>query len=252
MLELISSKNQSYIDTDKNGEYIVESDLTTLIPAMFGGDADIFENGKNKTDKWKGKVIFLDAYPEKVPDLHVDIMNPHYGAYYTDEKGEIPPADYLDPTPIKFLTVRMGTVFEFRALVPMDSGLLETVKTSFKKALTEEGVGAKTAVGYGRFEIKRESNAEVHDIERISRETKEHEAKSNLDKMLHSLNLLKASELGKISGEIVNYMEKELTTNEEKTKVAKAIKEKLEKKAFKKLDRNKNGYLSECISKEQK
>ncbi len=145
MMELIKSdKIEEYKGSDKNGEYVVESNLQTLVPDIFGGDADIINNEK---EKWKGKVIFLDAYPEKVPDLHVDIMNPHYGDYYSDENGKTPPADYLDPTPIKFLTVKQGTKFIFRALVPKDSDLLEIVKTGFKNALKDEGVGAKTAVG---------------------------------------------------------------------------------------------------------
>ena len=156
MLELIKSDNiEEYKKSDKGGEYIDESDLETKIPAIFGGDADGEKEGKEKTKKLKGKVIFLDAYPDKVPDLHVDIMNPHYGLYYSDENGETPPADYLAPTPIKFLTVKQGTVFTFRALAPKGSDFIEPVKTAFQKALEDEGVGAKTAVGYGRFEIQR-------------------------------------------------------------------------------------------------
>ena len=160
MLELIKSENlEEYTETDKNGEYIDESNLKTKIPAIFGGDADEEKEGEKKTKKLKGKVIFLDAYPEKIPDLHVDIMNPHYGDYYSDENGKTPPADYLDPTPIKFLTVKQGTKFIFRALVPKDSDLLQPVRTAFENAIKNEGIGAKTAVGYGRFEIQ--SNKET-------------------------------------------------------------------------------------------
>ncbi len=156
MLDLIKSDNlQKYTGSDKDGEYIVESNLETKIPDIFGGDADIVENEKEKTEKWRGKVIFIDAYPAKIPDLHVDIMNPHYGEYYSDENGKIPPADYLVPTPIKFLTVKPGTVFEFRALAPKESDFIEPVKTAFQNALEDEGVGAKTAVGYGRFKVLR-------------------------------------------------------------------------------------------------
>ena len=43
--------------------------------------------------------------------------------------------------------------------MPKDSDLLKSVKTAFKNALEDEGVGAKTAVGYGRFEIQ--SNQET-------------------------------------------------------------------------------------------
>jgi len=252
MLGLIDSDDASeFIKQGDKGEYIEESNPKTLIPFLFGGDLD--KPGKKETEKRSGKVIFLDAYPVKVPDLHVDIMNPHYGDYYSDENGKIPPADYLDPTPIKFLTVKQGTVFTFRALISKNSGfLLEPLKTAFENALKDEGVGAKTAVGYGRFEIERASNAEIGVIEGESKKSREPRVKTALGKMLDALNLLKSNEIGKISGEIVNNMEKELKTDEEKIKLSKAIKEKLDKKAFNKLDKNKNRYLSECIAKEQK
>jgi len=247
MLELIKSENlNQFLNKEKNG--IIESIPETKIAAIFGGDAD--ENNEKKTKAWKGKVIFLDAYPEKIPDLHVDIMNPHYSQYYNDDENKKPPADYLDPTPIKFLTVKQETLFIFRALVPKDSDLLETVKTAFDNALENEGVGAKTAVGYGRFEIKRDSIKVTAGFERKSTEHKEQKVKSPLEKLLDALSLLKPTDMGKISGEIVNNMEKELKTDDEKIKLAKAIKEKLEKRSFKKLDRNKNGYLSGLLVKD--
>ena len=244
MLELIRSRNRSYIDSDKDGEYIIESDLQTLIPDIFGGDSDIIKNEKKKTKKWRGKVIFLDAYPDNVPDLHVDIMNPHYGQYYSDDENKTPPADYLDPTPIKFLTVKPGTVFTFRALAPKDSDFIEPAKTAFQKALEDEGVGAKTAVGYGRFEIQRRADSKDAQIVDESIEPQE---KSPLNRMLDALNLINTTETGRISGEIINNMEKNLTTNEEKIIIAKAIKDKISIKAFKKLDKKKSGYLSNLI-----
>src|SRR5690606_17233443 len=84
----------------------------------------------------------------KIPDLHVDIMNPHYEKYYSDDS---PPADYLDPVPVQFLTVTKGTTFVFRAIVRGNDDLKEPVINAFYKALTDQGFGAKTAVGYGRF-----------------------------------------------------------------------------------------------------
>ena len=244
MMELIKSKNlKHFLNKEKNG--IVESIPETKIADIFGGDLQIEKSGKSEIEKRSGKVIFLDAYPEKVPDLHVDIMNPHYGAYYSDENGKTPPADYLDPTPIKFLTVKQGTKFIFRALVPKDSDLLETVKIAFKNVLEDEGVGAKTAVGYGRFKIqnfhKKNSATSQQQIK----------AKTPLEKMLEKLNLIKNTEAGRIKGEIINNMEKELKTVEDKAKIAKAIKDKLDKKAFKKIDKKANEYLSGLLVKDQ-
>jgi CRISPR-associated protein Cmr6 len=171
-------------------------------------------------------------------------MNPHYGDYYSDENGETPPADYLDPTPIKFLTVSKGTKFTFRALVPQDSNLFEPVKIAFENAIKDEGVGAKTAVGYGRFEIQR--RADSKDAQIVD-EFIEPNEKSPLNRMLDALNLINATETGRISGEIINNMEKNLTTNEEKIIIAKAIQEKISTNSFKKLNKKKNDYLFKLI-----
>ena len=150
-------------ELNKDGISFDEEREWTHIPKLFG------------TQAARGSVIFLDAYPEIVPELHVDIMNPHYGKYYNGEK---PPADYLDPSPLKFLTVAKGTVFIFRALADKRyKDLALKVKTAFTSALTQEGVGAKTAVGYGLFEdLKEEENASI--IEVIRKEKVENDLKA--------------------------------------------------------------------------
>jgi CRISPR-associated protein Cmr6 len=243
MMELLRSENlKQFLNKEKDG--IIESIPETKIAAIFGGDLKIEKSGKSEIEKRSGKVIFLDAYPAKIPDLHVDIMNPHYGDYYSDENGETPPADYLDPTPIKFLTVSKGTKFTFRALVPQDSNLFEPVKIAFENAIKDEGVGAKTAVGYGRFEIQR--RADSKDAQIVD-EFIEPNEKSPLNRMLDALNLINATETGRISGEIINNMEKNLTTNEEKIIIAKAIQEKISTNSFKKLNKKKNDYLFKLI-----
>ena len=122
---------------DEKGRFNDEADWT-FITNMFGAQTK------------RGQVVFLDAYSKEVPKLHIDIMNPHYGPYYSDG---LPPADHHNPTPIKFLTVAPGTTFIFRAIAKKENDLPQKVQTAIVKALTEEGVGAKTAVGYGRFEI---------------------------------------------------------------------------------------------------
>jgi CRISPR-associated protein Cmr6 len=127
-----------------------DSDPETLIPAIFGGNSMEAKG----TMTYRGKVIFLDAYPETTPNLELDILNPHYQPYYSDEKGKTPPGDWHEPNPIKFLTVAAKTIFIFRALVPAErQDLQEAVKKAYTTALTDEGVGAKTAVGYGRFTL---------------------------------------------------------------------------------------------------
>jgi len=105
----------------------------------------------------RGGVIFLDAYPEEVPELQVDIMNPHYNKYYGSiGKNPDPPRDNENPIPIKFLTIKPGSVFVFRALVRKDLENSERIAGKVERYLDRilsEGIGAKTALGYGRFTL---------------------------------------------------------------------------------------------------
>lgn len=118
----------------------------------------------------QGNLIFFDAFPTHAPTIKEDIMNPHYPDYYRDGKA---PADYQSPVPVMFLTVEK-TTFQFiigfnplpgmeevkvsgpiaRQLSAKDSELtlLEAGKKWLIKALSEHGIGAKTAVGYGFFQ----------------------------------------------------------------------------------------------------
>jgi len=114
--------------------------------------------------EYQGRILFFDAYPLSKPNIEVDIMTPHYMPYYNE--GE-PPADYYDPKPIPFLTVGGKTRFEFLfGIKEKDNELfsasekhknsvfdskkpLDVIKEWIEKALTQHGIGAKTAVGYG-------------------------------------------------------------------------------------------------------
>lgn len=104
-----------------------------------------------------GKVMFFDALPLKDPRIEVDIMNPHYQPYYS--QGQ-PPGDYHNPVLIPFLTV-VDTPFQFLLGIKEENSQeqiqfkLESVKPLelaekwLKQALELNGIGAKTAVGYG-------------------------------------------------------------------------------------------------------
>ncbi|MCA1933130.1 MAG: type III-B CRISPR module RAMP protein Cmr6 [Calditerrivibrio sp.] len=151
-----------------------------------------------KNNSSRGMVIFLDSYPTKTPNLKVDIINPHYGPYYTDPEGKTPPADYHKPVPIKFLVVEPGTEFVFRALISKDaSGYMEKIKKAYDKALTVEGVGAKTSIGYGIFdkltydepeEMKKIQNEQKKEKERKIEEEKRLKMGEELKKMSPLIN----------------------------------------------------------------
>lgn len=129
----------------------------------------------------RGQIIILDAYPENIPKLKLDIMNPHFSAYYAKKieerriNGEIQkivhdqPVETESPVPIKFLTVKEGTTFIFRcAFMPLDNKTLSEAKRQeiqndvikmFKTAFETVGFGGKTSIGYGRFKMPGEEKS---------------------------------------------------------------------------------------------
>lgn len=101
-----------------------------------------------------GSAIFVDGIyaDDKLPRFHVDIMNPHFGDYYTSQK---PPSDDLSPIPVTYLTVAKGQHFAFAVLprTPDDLALVRDKAVRWlHTGLREYGIGAKTAQGYGLFE----------------------------------------------------------------------------------------------------
>jgi CRISPR-associated protein Cmr6 len=106
-----------------------------------------------------GEIIVFDAYPVSVPRLELDVMTVHYKEYYDKkldvQKQPVPPADYLSPTPIFFLTVVPGTRYNFSLAPRIKNSTgkvsLDRAEKLLREALTTLGAGAKTAVGYGHF-----------------------------------------------------------------------------------------------------
>ena len=101
------------------------------------------------TQSQKGNVIFLDAYPIDNVKLEIDIINPHYPDYYSKEKV---PGDWQLPNPISFLTIGKNVKFRFYIL-SRDQRLLKISKNWLESVLKSHGIGAKTSLGYGFFEI---------------------------------------------------------------------------------------------------
>lgn len=115
-----------------------------------------------------GDLIFFDAYPTASPNIAVDVMTMHYEKYYS-EKDPLPPADWYSPNPIPFLTLKSETnkLNKFQFIVglrkgagtkvkigqdgcaPLEGDILSIIGCFLKQALTQHGIGAKTAVGYG-------------------------------------------------------------------------------------------------------
>lgn len=136
---------RKYPEKIRNGEFVDEKDINGLIE-LFGS-----LDTKNSS---RGGYAFMDVYSEKPPEIVIDIMNPHYGKYYKGKSND-GPVEIEDPVPIKFLAAEKGTVFKFRGffLSKEAESYWDQLNEAFFTALTELGIGAKTAVGYGRFKV---------------------------------------------------------------------------------------------------
>lgn len=107
-----------------------------------------------------GVVCFTDAVPTEPVRLEADVMTPHYAGWTASD----PPGDWRSPTPIPFLVTAGNTPFLF-GLVPrlgMSNDDLDRVCAWLCSALAWEGGGAKTSVGYGRFERDLAGEAEAN------------------------------------------------------------------------------------------
>jgi len=98
----------------------------------------------------RGEVIFFDAFPAELKRLELDIMNPHFSEYYT-KAGYVLPTDDQRLIPVTFLTVPKGTKLRF----VLQGGRIQicgnSITEHLQEALTESGIGAKNALGYGLF-----------------------------------------------------------------------------------------------------
>lgn len=117
--------------------------------------------GKIGSLDFKGCACFLPAYPTTAPKLVVDMVNPHYPSYYSGRKAVA--EDNENPIPNYFPAVEAGSTFGFAVLlnrVPEVEGvnaslLLVQAKQWLESAVVRKGAGAKTAAGYGWFELGR-------------------------------------------------------------------------------------------------
>lgn len=103
-----------------------------------------------------GSVRFLDAMPDGRPvAVLADVMTPHVKPYYDSmavpSATPAPPAEYHNPVPLTFLTVRGPYVIDLYGTDAKDLGLAaEWLQT----AGDELGAGGKTAAGYGYLAVR--------------------------------------------------------------------------------------------------
>jgi len=163
--EIFGRKENGELDLKKAEERALQN---KVFCHLFGSPPMASKEEKSAIGEHQGSIIFWDALPVTAPKIEVDVMNPHYGDYY---QGNSWPVDYLKTNPIYFLTVDHDSNFRLRLGVKAkenkklseigddlfagedglteNSTLLEVALVWCRKAMSDHGIGAKTAVGYG-------------------------------------------------------------------------------------------------------
>lgn len=127
-----------------------------VLGASTGQVCHLFGQAEAEGAARRGDLIFLDAIPLGPPRMERDVTNPLYAAYYGDPEN-VPPADYLAPKPIFFLTVGQGSRFIFGlGSLSRDPDAVAYGATCMQGALQDLGIGAKTSAGYGYWRIEEE------------------------------------------------------------------------------------------------
>ncbi len=110
-----------------------------------------------KTYHFIDQIAVLDAIPLFPPALRGEVMTPHYGSYYQNAQT---PGDWFEPNPIPFLTVAPGQRFLFSVIAPREWHA--DVEKWIERTLIWMGLGAKTAVAFGRFERIKAEEQRLH------------------------------------------------------------------------------------------
>ncbi|NVO23315.1 type III-B CRISPR module RAMP protein Cmr6 [Donghicola mangrovi] len=125
----------------------------------------------------QGSVIFFDALPIVPLKLVADIITPHGSWRLVDvpKEGAIQtPSDWATPVPSPFLAIEEQQTFQF-SCAPVnrrsdaDKTDCDAIQAVLFEALEWLGIGAKTAVGYGRFlSVERRKNLDQNSSKRRS------------------------------------------------------------------------------------
>ncbi len=104
----------------------------------------------NESYKSKGCLVFFDVFPTQFT-LDFDVMTPHNTEYYA-KKGGVFANDMGRKTPLHIPCVTRESIFNIYFACTDNEEWKEhslNIKNSLISALTEYGIGAKTAYGYG-------------------------------------------------------------------------------------------------------
>lgn len=200
---------------------------------------------------FSGTVCFLPAFPvntrDNPPRLTRDITTSHHSQYYQNKQEKA--FDCEQPNVLPFPAVEEGTSFEFTVkpasrvngcsdLIknewPDSTDPLEFAETCLREALAENGVGAKTAAGYGWFEEDKEVEERIEKqrqkaLEKEYERRRREEERRRKQERLAAMSPIdrRAEELGAMSdNDFKGYLKEiENQSDEEKQAVLKAVKQ---------------------------
>ena len=192
------------------------------------GDLRLYRhlNSKNTYDQ-KGAISFLPAYPINEARVVVDLTNVHYPDYY--KTGNQTDLAKENPRPNPFPAVEIGAQFAFTVLlngIDSDHALLDHAFRWLESALTINGLGAKTASGYGWFSLKPEVLEEIEETERLEVEKARRVAKEKA--AAEKAAIVEAERKASLPPEELAYEELSRLNDEEFASFAKEISEKEE------------------------
>jgi CRISPR-associated protein Cmr6 len=144
---------------------------------LFGGDLKRLDQVKS----YIGSVIFNDAWllPNRRKWFTPDIINVHHQSYYSAKQM---PDGMDNPIPIKIAALSPDLTF-FVSIQGADDAI-QFLLPVLELALKEEGLGAKTATGYGRFEMLKPAQEILNDFTKtkqalLSQATEQKEKEQN-------------------------------------------------------------------------
>ncbi|MCK5058308.1 MAG: type III-B CRISPR module RAMP protein Cmr6, partial [Candidatus Aminicenantes bacterium] len=130
-----------------------EDEIKELERQIFEGEKDSGEKNEKGDPKYipipfKDRDIFFDAVIVSPGDKKEEFLG---SDFITPHKND----EFKDPVPLQFLKVLPGVTFRFQFILhnSLDGRVTaENKSVLFKRILQDIGIGAKTNVGYGKFE----------------------------------------------------------------------------------------------------
>ncbi len=147
-------------------------------------------------DTFAGTIAFLAASPKRDPGLELDVVTPHHTEYY-QSKGKFEIAtDTEDPVPVYFPVVKPQGAQDYFTfpLIPLSravAGDLASAKNWLSHGLQLFGLGAKTAAGYGYFDVSEDLQTKIKTL----RETELKSAERKAERKAQEENRSRETEL---------------------------------------------------------